>query len=132
MAVIRPIASKPPCILVVEDESVVAYDLERHLKTMGYECCGLAASGEEALEMAERLRPDLVLMDIDLPLLNGVEATREIRRTLAPGPWVLVLSSYSKRELEEVTEEELFDGYINKPLSKSNLLALLRPLLLPR
>ena len=116
-------------VLVAEDSHLHQETTGQVLKELGLHF-KIAETGTEAVALAQDC--DLVLMDIDLPLLNGVEATREIRRTLAPGPWVLVLSSYSKRELEEVTEEELFDGYINKPLSKSNLLALLRPLLLPR
>ena len=61
-------------VLIVEDESIVAMELERYLRRQGYEECARAESGEEALEMAEKFRPDVVLMDIRLNgALDGLE-----------------------------------------------------------
>jgi two-component system cell cycle sensor histidine kinase/response regulator CckA len=73
-------ASEAPRILVVEDENIVALDIQRDLISFGYAVPATAASGEEAIEKAAALRPDLVLMDIRLRgAIDGVEAAEEIR-----------------------------------------------------
>ena len=73
-------------ILIVEDERIVATDLSKRLKAMGYEPVGRAASGEQAIALAGELKPDLVLMDIRLEgELDGIAAAREIRQRFALG-----------------------------------------------
>jgi len=73
----RPVAS----ILIVEDEQIVAVDIEDHLQRLGYHVAGTAGSAEEACQMAARLQPDLVLMDVRIEgPIDGIEAARQIRR----------------------------------------------------
>ena len=67
-------------IVIVEDEGLIAADLQGRLERAGYRVPGVAASGGEALEVIRAQAPDLVLMDISMPVINGVEATKQIRR----------------------------------------------------
>jgi signal transduction histidine kinase len=105
---------KPARILVVEDEQIVAAGLSNRLADLGYEVAGLAAAGEEAVELAERLQPDLVLMDVRLEgPMDGVEAAGRIR--FRYGIPVVYLTAYSTKEiLERAKVTEPF-GYILKP-----------------
>ena len=87
-------------ILVVEDESVVAKDLQTLLEDLGYIITSVVASGEEAITMARQTHPDLVLMDIELKgPLNGIEAARHIHDEL--GIPVIYLTSYVDEETVE-------------------------------
>jgi len=117
-------------VLVAEDNllhqettSAVLHDLGIHFEMVG--------NGALALEAAQSKAYDVVLMDIDMPELNGVETTKLLRQFQKKGQWILALSSYSKVELDKLAKDTPFDGYINKPLSKIDLLTQLRPLLLP-
>ncbi len=70
-------------ILIVEDERIIAADLRRHVTRLGYEVVGLAGSGASAIEQAQTLHPDLVLMDVGLPGgMNGLEAAGKIWEAL--------------------------------------------------
>jgi two-component system, NarL family, response regulator DegU len=81
-------------VLIADDHAMVRDGLHWALEHAGYEVVGEAADGEEAVEMAEQLRPDLVLMDLSLPVLSGVAATKRIR-SLVPTAKVVVLSMLS-------------------------------------
>jgi PAS domain S-box-containing protein/diguanylate cyclase (GGDEF)-like protein len=107
-------------MLVVEDERIVSMDLQRRLKAMGYEIAGAAVSGEEAIEKAEKLRPDMVLMDIMLDgELDGTQAAEIIRsRFNIP---VIYLTAYAdSATLERAKITEPF-GYILKPFEEREL-----------
>jgi PAS domain S-box-containing protein len=107
-------------ILVVEDEAIVAMDIESRLAGMGYSLAGRAVSGEQALALAETERPDLVLMDIRLQgEMDGIEAAREIhQRFRIP---VIFLTAYSEETtLERAKLAEPF-GYILKPFDDREL-----------
>src|SRR5512136_1219267 len=107
-------------ILVVEDESVVAKDIQWSLKSLGYTICGWASSGEEALEKAEALKPDLVLMDIVLKGgVDGVEAAEHIR-TNFDIPIVYLTAYADEHTLERAKVTEPF-GYILKPFEEREL-----------
>jgi len=109
-------------ILVVEDESIVALDIQTTLKSLGYEVLGIAASGEEAIQKAEESIPDLVLMDIMLKgVIDGTEAANQIRiRFNIP---VVYLTSYSDEStLQRAKITESF-GYILKPYGDRDLYA---------
>jgi len=69
------------------------------------------------------------LMDIDMPRMNGIEASREIERLSGRRPWIIALSSYSQKELQEISKSFPFNGYLNKPLAKDALVQVLQPLL---
>jgi PAS domain S-box-containing protein/diguanylate cyclase (GGDEF)-like protein len=107
-------------ILVVEDERIVSMDLQRRLKSMGYEIAGSAVSGEEAIQKAEALNPDMVLMDVMLDgQLDGIEAAEIIRgRFKIP---VIYLTAYADTAtLERAKITEPF-GYILKPFEEREL-----------
>ena len=107
-------------VLIVEDEAIVAMDIEERLANLGYEPVGHAISGPEAIDLAERLRPDVVLMDIHLRgEMDGISAARELHRTLcAP---VIFLTAFSEDEtLKQASLVEPY-GYIIKPFKDSDL-----------
>jgi CheY-like chemotaxis protein len=104
-------------ILIVEDEIIIARELEARLQGMEYEVVGIASSGREAIALAEEARPDLVLMDIVLKGdIDGIEAAEEIRRRLRLP--VIFVSAYTDPEtLRRAKITEPF-AYIVKPFSE--------------
>jgi len=101
-------------LIIVEDEAIVATDIAMRLTELGYEVVGTAAAGEEALALAERVRPDLALMDIHLrDAMDGIEAAQEMRRRL--GVPVVFLTAYS--EGATIQRAKLAEplGFILKP-----------------
>ena len=115
---------KKPRILLVEDEAVVARDIVQQLAELGYEVVAHATQGEEAIAQAERLRPDLVLMDIQLAgAMDGIAAAQAIKERLALP--VVFLTAFSADEmLERAKLSEPF-GYILKPFSERELYTVL-------
>ena len=109
-----------PRIMVVEDEGIVAKDLQSRLLALGYEPCGWATSGEEAVQSAGRLRPDLVLMDIHLKgELDGIEAAERIGRE--SGAPVVFITAYADRETLARAKGTGPLGYILKPFEEREL-----------
>lgn len=107
-------------VLVVEDESIVALDIQHRLRAMGYDVVGLALTGPEALELVERTSPDLVLMDIRLKgPLTGIETAEQLRsRRDLP---VIYLTAYTDQAtLERARISEPF-GYVVKPFEDREL-----------
>ncbi len=128
-------------VLIVEDEAIVAADLAGKLGQLGYEVVGTAASGEEAVEMACRLRPDVVLMDIRLRgSMDGIEAAEAIRgrhdvpviyltahsdaatleRAKLTGPFGYILKPFEERELSTTIEMALYKHQSDRQLRKSH------------
>jgi len=107
-------------ILVVEDEPIVALDLQRRLENMGYHVPAVAASGEEALASADLAAPDLVLMDINLEgEMDGVETAERIRtHHRVPGIYLTAYSNDQTLERAKVTEPY---GYLLKPFDEREL-----------
>lgn len=104
-------------ILVVEDEAIILLQLEEILHAIGYTVAGLAASGEDAIEKARRLKPDLVLMDIVMPgRMNGIEAAKIITEELDI-PVVFVTSYADDTIIEKVKSVKPY-GYIIKPFNE--------------
>ncbi len=114
-----------PRILIVEDEQLVAMDIEAELQQLGYEVAGLAASGEEAIAQAKRLEPDLVLMDVRIDgSQDGIDAAGEIRQ--AGQVPVVFLTAYTDVEtLERARMVEPY-GYLVKPFDRRDLDAAVR------
>ena len=105
----------PARILIVEDGLIIAEDLRRRCEALGYSVTGIAATGEDAVFIADRTRPDLVLMDIRLRgTMDGIEAARQIRTTLSI-PIVYATSSSDEATLVRAKETEPF-GYLLKPV----------------
>ncbi|MHC1599820.1 MAG: response regulator [Candidatus Methanospirareceae archaeon] len=109
-------------ILVVEDESIIAMNLEEHLTEMGYEVVGIAASGDEAIAKARELHPDLILMDIAMPgEKDGIDAAEEI--TSETDISIIFLTAYADEELIQRAKTVGPFGYIVKPYKDRELRA---------
>jgi CheY-like chemotaxis protein len=108
-------------ILIVEDDSIVAMDIENRLKNFGYSVAGIANSAEQAIKKVEELKPNLVLMDIVLKgEMDGIEAAQIIRsRFDIP---VVFLTAYADEEMFERAKLTNPYGYILKPLQDRNLI----------
>ena len=107
-------------ILIVEDEKIIALDLQRRLERFGYTVVGMASEGEVALDLARQAEPDIVLMDIELAgSMDGIEAAGILRNQL--GLPVIFLTAYTdEKTLERAKEVEPY-GYILKPLKEREL-----------
>jgi len=109
-------------IMVVDDEAIITTQLEERLKIMGYEVVGCASSGEEAVDMARRLRPDLILMDIVMPgKLDGIEASRTIKAELDI-PIIFLTAYTDEKFINRAKNVEPF-GYIVKPFQEKEIKA---------
>lgn len=106
-------------IIVAEDETLVALSIIAQLEELKYQVVGDATDGLEAVKLCGRLQPDLVIMDINMPRLNGIQAAKIIREK-----WqvpVIIVSGYSDETLiKEATEAGVL-SYLVKPVTKRNL-----------
>jgi CheY-like chemotaxis protein/DNA-binding PadR family transcriptional regulator len=109
-------------ILVVDDEAIITMQLEERLTAMGYTVAGMAASGEEAIEKARRLLPDIVLMDIVMPgKMNGIEAAKIIGEELNLP--VVFITSYADDAIIEKAKNARPYGYVLKPFNELEIKA---------
>src|SRR5207248_762649 len=107
-------------VLVAEDEALIRLDLKEMLQEEGYDVVGEAADGEQAVKLAEELRPDLVILDVKMPRMDGISAAEQIvAQRIAP---VVMLTAFSQRELVERAVEAGAMAYLVKPFGKSDLL----------
>ena len=114
---------KPITLLLAEDHMIVRQGLRALLETdLGIIVVGEAETGRQALEMARELRPAVILMDIAMPCLNGLEATRQIVKEL-PDTKILILSSYSDDDYVRRVIEAGASGYLIKQVAAQELLA---------
>ncbi len=112
----------PLRILVADDHHVVRTGLRTLLETKrGWQVCAEAANGREAVEMAGKLKPDVAVLDIGMPLLNGIEATRQIRK-VSPETEVLILTMHDSEVMIQGVLEAGARGYILKDDADRNLL----------
>jgi DNA-binding NarL/FixJ family response regulator len=113
----------PLRILVVDDHAVVRRGVRSLLESHeGWEVCGEATTGRDAVEESRRLRPDVVVMDLSLPGLNGLDATRQILKD-APDTEVLVLTMHHSEELARDALRAGARGYVMKSDADENLIA---------
>ncbi|MFA5268651.1 MAG: response regulator, partial [Methanoregula sp.] len=109
-------------ILVVDDEAIITMQLEERLTIMGYTVAGMAASGEDAVDKARRIRPDLVLMDIVMPgKMNGIEAGKIITKDLDIP--VVFVTAYADDAIIEKAKSARPYGYIVKPFNELEIKA---------
>jgi two-component system, response regulator PdtaR len=107
-------------VLVADDESIIRLDLGEMLTNLGYEVVGEVGDGAAAVEFARRLRPDLVIMDIKMPGVDGIAAARELtKERVAP---VLLLTAYSEQDLVERAKEAGVVAYLVKPFREAELM----------
>ncbi|WP_370619308.1 ANTAR domain-containing response regulator [Mumia sp. Pv 4-285] len=106
-------------VVIAEDEALIRLDLAEMLAEEGVEVVGQAADGEQAVALAEELRPDLVVMDVKMPKLDGISAAERIAsQRIAP---VVMLTAFSQRELVERARDAGAMAYLVKPFSKADL-----------
>jgi two-component system, response regulator PdtaR len=111
-------------ILIAEDETIIRMDLRSLLEGAGFEVCGEARDGEEAIELARSAQPDLAVLDVKMPRLDGIEAARRILEE-RPIPIVMV-TAYGERELVARAVEAGVFGYLVKPFREQDLLPAIR------
>ena len=106
-------------VIVADDESVIRTDLREMLTTLGYLVIGEAGDGQSAVNLARELKPDIVIMDIKMPSMDGIEAAKILtQEKIAP---VLLLTAYSQRELFERAKEAGVVGYLVKPYREQEI-----------
>ncbi len=106
-------------VLIVEDETIIRLDLRSMLEASGYEVCGEAADGLEAIELAMSLEPDVILMDVKMPKLDGIEAARRIlERQSVP---IVMLTAFGQEELVSRAVDTGVFGYLAKPFREQDV-----------
>jgi len=114
----------PMRILLAEDETIIRLDLRDLLERAGFEVCAEARDGEEAVELARREQPDLAILDVKMPRLDGIEAARRILDE-RPIP-IVMLTAYSQEELVTRAVDAGVFGYLVKPFREADLLPAIR------
>ena len=107
-------------ILIAEDETIIRLDLREMLEKAGFDVCAEAKDGEEAVTLARTVEPDLVLLDVKMPKLDGIDAARRILEE-RPVPIVMV-TAYGEEELVSRAVEAGVFGYLVKPFRETDLL----------
>ncbi len=112
-------SSEPIRVLIAEDEALIRLDLKEMLEEEGYAIVAEVGDGQQAVDQAKDLRPDLVILDIQMPVLDGLSAAEQIASArIAP---VIVLTAFSQRELVERARDAGAMAYLVKPFSKNDL-----------
>jgi len=106
-------------VLVVEDESLIRMDIVETLREHGFDVIGEAGDGEEAIAKAEELKPDLVVMDIKMPNMDGITAAKRMAELKIP---VVLLTAFSQKELVEQAAEAGAMAYVVKPFTPTDLI----------
>jgi response regulator NasT len=113
------VSKTPFNVVIAEDEALIRLDLREMLEEEGYVVAGEASDGETAVKLAEELRPDLVIMDVKMPGLDGISAAERITASLvAP---VIILTAFSQRDLVQRASEAGAMAYLIKPFTKADL-----------
>ena len=109
----------PRSVVIAEDEALIRMDLAEMLTEEGYDVVGQAGDGARAVELAEELRPDLVIVDVKMPVLDGIAAAERIAgQRIAP---VVILTAFSQRDLVERARDAGAMAYLVKPFSRTDL-----------
>src|SRR5262245_6760738 len=111
-------------IMIAEDETIIRLDLRGLLEQAGYEVVGEARDGEEAVSLARELEPDLAVMDVKMPRLDGIEAARRMLEE-RPLP-IVMLTAFGQDELVSRAVEVGVFGYLVKPFREQDLLPAIR------
>ncbi len=107
-------------VVIAEDEAIIRMDLRETLEEEGYEVVGETGRGDQAVELARALQPDLAILDIKMPGMDGVEAARIINGEKICG--VLMLTAFSQREVVEEARDAGALAFLVKPFQKSDLI----------
>ncbi|HEY6278663.1 MAG TPA: response regulator [Streptosporangiaceae bacterium] len=112
-------SQSPVRVVIAEDEALIRLDLKEMLEEEGYQVAGETGDGESAVELATSLRPDLVILDVKMPVLDGISAAERIAADhIAP---VVILTAFSQRELVERARDAGAMAYLVKPFTKADL-----------
>jgi response regulator NasT len=109
-----------PRVVIAEDEAIIRLDLKELLQEEGYEVVGETGRGDEAVELVRDLVPDLVILDVKMPGLDGLSAARHIAAERLAA--VLILTAFSQRDLVEQARDAGALAYLVKPFQKSDLI----------
>lgn len=113
-------SNAPRRVVVAEDESLIRLDIVEILRDNGFDVVGEAGDGETAVQLATELRPDLVVMDVRMPQLDGIKAAERLTKNhIAP---VVLLTAFSQKELVEQASEAGALAYVVKPFTPADLL----------
>jgi AmiR/NasT family two-component response regulator len=113
-------SQSPRRVVIAEDEALIRMDLKEMLEESGYAVVGEAGDGEAAVRLADQLRPDLVILDVKMPVLDGISAAERITEGhLAP---VLMLTAFSQQDLIERARDAGAMAYLVKPFQKADLM----------
>jgi response regulator NasT len=109
----------PRRVVIAEDEALIRLDLKEMLEEAGYQVVGEAADGEQAIDLTEQLAPDLVILDVKMPGLDGITAAERIVASAAAP--VIMLTAFSQRDLVERAADAGAMAYLVKPFDRSDL-----------
>jgi len=112
--------STNPRVVIAEDEAIIRLDLKELLEEEGYDVVGETGRGDEAIDLVRELVPDLVILDVKMPGLDGLSAARHIAGERLAA--VLVLTAFSQRDLVEQARDAGALAYLVKPFQKSDLI----------
>jgi AmiR/NasT family two-component response regulator len=112
--------AQPTRVVIAEDEAIIRLDLKELLQEEGYDVVGETGRGDEAIELVRDLRPDLVILDIKMPGLDGLSAARQVASERLAA--VLMVTAFSQRELVEQARDAGALAYLVKPFQKSDLI----------
>jgi two-component system, response regulator PdtaR len=107
-------------VLIADDESIIRMDLKEMLSELGHEVVGEAATGREALELCAALRPEIIFLDIKMPVMDGLEVLRVLNET-DPRP-VIMVTAFSEASMIEKAVELGAKAYVVKPFKTANIL----------
>ena len=119
MTTTRPSGARPR-VVIAEDEAIIRLDLKELLQEEGYDVVGETGRGDEAIELVRDLRPDLVILDIKMPGLDGLSAARHVASERLAA--VLMVTAFSQRDLVEQARDAGALAYLVKPFQKSDLI----------
>ena len=107
-------------IVIADDEPIIRLDLRKTLENMGHQVVGEAGDGAKAVEIARELKPDIIILDIKMPEMDGIEAAKVITtESIAP---VLLLTAYSQKDLVDRAKDAGVFAYLVKPFKEADLL----------